>query len=56
MTARDSIGHVERGLFGKSYSNVHGGSVSRVSVFHAKVMGSNLDLVLISLYYFFSSF
>ena len=51
MTAHDSIGHVEKCLFGNFCSDVHGGSVGRASVFQAKVVGLNLDLVT-----FFSSF
>ena len=38
VTACDFIGHVEKSLFGKFRSDVHGGSVGRVSVFHVKVM------------------
>ena len=44
VTAHDSTGHVEKGLFGKFCSNVHGGSVGRASVLHAKVVVLNLIL------------
>ena len=45
VTAHDSIGHVKRAFFGKFYSYVHGGSVGRVSAFHARAVGLNLELV-----------
>ena len=45
MTACDSIEHAKKCLFGKFHGDVHGGSVGRASVFHAKVAGSNLTLV-----------
>ena len=45
--ARDSIGHVhvKRAFFGKFCSYVHGGFDGRVSAFHARAVGSNLELV-----------
>ena len=45
VTAHDFIEHVKKSLFGKFYTDVHGGSVGKASIFHAKVVGSNLVLV-----------
>ena len=57
VTARDSIGHVKMCLFGNFRSDVHGGSVSRASFFHAEDMVSNLALVMhFFLLIFFPSF
>ena len=41
MTARNSIEHAKKCLFGKFRGDVHGGSVGRASVFHAKVEDSS---------------
>ena len=46
MTAHDSIGYIEKCLFGKFRSDVRGISIGRVSVFHAKVVVSDHDLVI----------
>ena len=53
VTAHDSVGHVKKCLFGKFSSDVHGGSVGRASVFHVKVVGSNLALVTLKIFFFF---
>ena len=36
VTARDSIEHAKKCLFGRFQGDVHGGSVCKASVFHAK--------------------
>ena len=52
VTARDSIGHVKKCLFGYFRSNVHAGSVGRAAVFHARGVGSNFALVTFFLVFF----
>ena len=55
MTARDSIEHAKKCLFGKFHGDVHGGSVGRASVFHVKVSGSNLTLVTFNYFFLFDT-
>ena len=56
VTARDSIGHVKKSLFGEFCSDVHGGSVGRVRFFMQKLWVLNVALVTFFLGFFFPSF